>query len=128
MLVLATKQLTSRRTAAILIEMHIFWHACLCCTAVDSLELRLRPALFLQEYIVNLWTQDREMSQPWSMHTFQSHINNETGSAAAFDRMWAQMQRIIGEHSPYMNCPLVCMHEDRHAMEGGNFMKLYYSN
>ena len=46
---------------------------------------------------MNLWTQDREMSQPWSMHTFQDHINNETGSAAAFDRMWAQMQKIVGK-------------------------------
>ena len=46
---------------------------------------------------MNLWTQDREMSQPWSMHTFQDHINNETGSAAAFDRMWAQMQKIVGQ-------------------------------
>ena len=51
----------------------------------------------VQEYIVNLWTQDREMSQPWSMHTFQSHINNETGSAVTFDRMWTQMQKIVGE-------------------------------
>lgn len=54
-------------------------------------------AVVLQEYIVNLWTQDREMSQPWSMHTFQTHIHNVTGSAATFDRMWAQMQKIIGE-------------------------------
>lgn len=46
---------------------------------------------------MNLWTQDREMSQPWSMHTFQEHINNETSSAATFDRMWAQMQKIIGK-------------------------------
>lgn len=45
---------------------------------------------------MNLWTQNREMSQPWSMHTFQEHINNQTGSAAAFDSMWAQMQKIIG--------------------------------
>lgn len=49
-----------------------------------------------EEYIVNLWTQDREVSQPWSMHTFQTHIHNVTGSAATFDRMWAQMQKIIG--------------------------------
>jgi hypothetical protein len=53
--------------------------------------------LCLQEYIVNLWTQDREASQPWSMHTFQEHINKVTGSTASFDRMWARMQKIIGE-------------------------------
>lgn len=46
---------------------------------------------------MNLWTQDREISQPWSMRTFQDHINNETSSAAVFDRMWAQMQKIVGE-------------------------------
>lgn len=49
-----------------------------------------------EEYIVNLWTQDRESSQPWSMNTFQEHINNVTGSPAAFDLMWAHMQKIIG--------------------------------
>ncbi|KAL3152177.1 hypothetical protein ABBQ32_001268 [Trebouxia sp. C0010 RCD-2024] len=49
-----------------------------------------------EEYIVNLWTQDRELSQPWSLNTFQDHITNVTGSAATFDRMWAQMQKIIG--------------------------------
>lgn len=49
-----------------------------------------------EEYIVNLWTQDREASQPWSVHTFQEHINNVTGSTASFDRMWARMQKIIG--------------------------------
>ncbi len=53
--------------------------------------------LWLQEFIVNLWTQDREASQPWSMHTFQDHINNVTGTTASFDRMWARMQNIIGE-------------------------------
>ena len=57
----------------------------------------------LQEYIVNLWTQDREMSQPWSMSTFQEHINNVTGSRAAYDSMWAHMQRIIGEHVPVVS-------------------------
>lgn len=58
----------------------------------------------VQEYIVNLWTQNREMSQPWSMHTFQGHINNETGSAAAFDSMWAQMQKIIGTALHLLHC------------------------
>ncbi len=52
---------------------------------------------WLQEYIVNLWTQDREASQPWSINTFQDHINNATGSSTAFDVMWAHMQKIIGK-------------------------------
>ena len=51
----------------------------------------------MQEYIVNLWTQDREASQPWSLSTFQNHINEASGSTAAFDRMWAHMQKIIGQ-------------------------------
>lgn len=51
----------------------------------------------MQEYIVNLWTQDREASQPWSLSTFQNHINDVSGSTAAFDRMWADMQKIIGQ-------------------------------
>lgn len=50
----------------------------------------------MQEYIVNLWTQDRESSQPISMSTFQQHINTETGTNATFDSMWTQMQTIIG--------------------------------
>ena len=52
----------------------------------------------MQEYIVNLWTQDREASQPISMATFQNHINAESGSNAPFDSMWARMQTIIGKY------------------------------
>lgn len=58
---------------------------------------------------MNLWTQDRESSQPWSMNTFQEHINNVTGSPAAFDLMWAHMQKIIGEQLlilPFLHKPL----------------------
>ena len=47
---------------------------------------------------MNLWTQDREASQPISMATFQQHINAESGSNATFDSMWARMQTIIGKH------------------------------
>ena len=62
----------------------------------------------VQEYIVNLWTQDRELSQPWSMRTFQDHINNVTASAPTFDRMWAQMQKIVGKHLPTGTCVVLC--------------------
>ena len=58
---------------------------------------------------MNLWTQDREMSQPWSMHDFQDHINNETSSAATFDAMWAQMQKIIGTQPRLVCCPLLSL-------------------
>ena len=53
---------------------------------------------------MNLWTQDREMSQPWSMSTFQEHINNVTGNRAAYDSMWTHMQRIIGEKYAPQTC------------------------
>ena len=66
---------------------------------------RIRIVVYLQEYIVNLWTQDREMSQPWSMSTFQDHINNVTGSSTAYNNMWSQMQKIIGE---YLACTISC--------------------
>lgn len=60
----------------------------------------------VQEYIVNLWTQDRESSQPISMSTFKQHLTAETGTNATFDAMWKQMQAIIG-NSP-VNCITTC--------------------
>ncbi|KAK9832730.1 hypothetical protein WJX81_005345 [Elliptochloris bilobata] len=48
------------------------------------------------DLIVNLWRLDRGQARTWSVADLRVYLGNVTGSPAAFDGLWAAMQRSIG--------------------------------
>jgi len=49
----------------------------------------------LDDLIVNLWRNRRD-AVIWKVDDFEVHLRTETGSSAAFDALWAAVQRLIG--------------------------------
>lgn len=52
-----------------------------------------------QSWIVNWFLEDRQAARPWSLAMLQRHLQRQTGSSAAFDRMWSAIQTSLGEGS-----------------------------
>lgn len=50
------------------------------------------------DLIVNLFLQDRSKAKdPWSMHQLKEYLHKETGSNAAFDRIWDNVRESIAK-------------------------------
>ena len=57
------------------------------------------------ELIVNLW-RNRDDAVIWDVRQLAQHLARETGSQAAFDRLWRGMERALGG----ARCPLALPH------------------
>lgn len=69
------------------------------------------------DLIVNLW-RNRGEAIIWSMEDFQRYLATQTGSRAAFDRLWAAIQHLIGGISVQDQTALSCCCMERNKDQG----------